>query len=80
MALFLLDHAAGIGSDDLDPLQAFVDLVINTNFTPDCGAGPQNVDTLAIAGCRTSCLKTAPHSRTTGQRWRPPAAVFPGRA
>lgn len=89
MALFLLDDATGIGSNDLDTLQAFVDLVIianddgvglddpaggrqrvtytrtengppqlrldaltNTAFTPDygLGAGPQNVDTVVIAG------------------------------
>ncbi len=93
MAMFILSDASGIGSDDLDPLQAFVDLVIianddgigmddpvgglqrvtynrtqngapqlrlddlvNTAFTPDYGAGPQNVDTIVIAGLKDFVL------------------------
>ena len=85
MAVFILDDATGIGSDDLDALQAFVDLVViadddgigldppaggmqlvnynrnengppqlrlddlvNTNFSPDYGSGPQNVDIVII--------------------------------
>jgi len=36
MAMFILDDASGIGSDDLDTLQAFIDLVIIAN---DDGVG-----------------------------------------
>ncbi len=36
MAMFILDDATGIGSDDLDPLQAFIDMVIIAN---DDGVG-----------------------------------------
>jgi hypothetical protein len=85
MAMFILDDATGIGSDDVDTLQAFIDLVIianddgvgmddpvsglqrvtytrtqngvpqvrlddlvNGNFTPDYGSGPQAVDIVVI--------------------------------
>lgn len=87
MAMFVLTDATGIGTNDLDPDQAAVDLAIiandtgigvddpvggrqlvtynrtqggapqlrldalvNTAFSPDYGSGPQNVDTIIIAG------------------------------
>lgn len=85
MAILILEDATGIGSDDLNPIQAFVDMVfiandtgiglddpvgglqqvtynrtlngppqfrldalVNTNFSPDYGSGPQQVDIVVI--------------------------------
>lgn len=115
MAMFILSDAAGIGSDDLDPLQAFVDLVIianddgvgmddpvggmqritytrtmdgppqvrldtlvNTTFTPDYGAGAQNVDVIIIAGLSGFTLDDGTSFQNNGTALPPASSGLAG--
>jgi hypothetical protein len=117
MAMFILEDASGIGSDDLDPLQAFVDLVIianddgiglndpvngmqqvtynptengppqlrldalvNTAFTPDYGAGAQNVDTIVIAGLSGFVLDDGSSFANNGTALAPASSGLAGSA
>jgi len=115
MPLFILNDADGLGSDDLDPLQAFVDLVIiaddtgigidpvvngmqqvtynattagipqqrlddlvNQVFTPDYGAGPQQVDTVVIAGLSDFVLDDGTSLANNGTALPPTGSGQPG--
>jgi len=112
---FILDDATGIGSNDLDTLQAFVDLVlianddgiglndpaggmqqvtynrtlndppqlrldalVNTAFTPDYGAGPQNVDIIVIPGLSGFTLDDGTSFANNGTALPPASSGLPG--
>ena len=115
MALFILDDATGIGSDDLNSAQAFVDLAIivnddglgmddpvggrqqvtysptvaggpqtridalvNTTFNPDYGSGPQQVDTIVVAGLSAFVLDDGTSLQNNGTSLPPAGSGLPG--
>jgi hypothetical protein len=115
MAMYILYDAEGIGTDDLNPLQAFVDLVIianevsvgvediggglqlvsyartltgsvqerldelvNTTFTPDYGAGAQEVDIVIIAALSNFVLGDGASVANNGTALPPQGTGLPG--
>ena len=115
MATFLLQDAAGIGSDDHDPVKGFIDMVIitndtgvgiddavgglqrvtygrtvdgppqlrfeamvNTAFSPDYGSGPQNVDTVVIAGLHGFTLDDGTSMENNGTALAPQGSGLAG--
>lgn len=115
MATFILDDATGIGSDDLNTIQAFVDMVfianddgiglddpvgglqrvtynrtlngppqlrldalVNTDFSPDYGSGPQQVDIVVIPALDDFVLDDGTSFTNNGTALPPQGSGLPG--